>query len=154
MPIPSNSKYVNRISVPIYSHRCWNLFTLQLQITRVDPFNNGSCHSNDSLEDFSVYKEKTKGSKYSVQVCFLFSKSLLYIFRILKPRANGHNIVGRQLPTLLDVTCCARLHILLHVVACCWELLRKVWNRSNFQLRTIGRSNSQHCCTLNQKDLF
>ena len=35
----------------------------------------------------------------------------------IKPRANGHNIVGQQLPTLLDVTCCVRLH----VVACCWE---------------------------------
>ena len=35
----------------------------------------------------------------------------------VKPRANGRNIVGRQLPTLLDVTCCVRLHTLLHVVA-------------------------------------
>ena len=41
----------------------------------------------------------------------------------LKPRANKCNIVGQQLPTLLDVTCCVRLHILLHVVGCCWELL-------------------------------
>ena len=31
-------------------------------------------------------------------------------------RANGRNIVGQQLPTLLDVTCCVRLHSLLHVV--------------------------------------
>jgi len=37
----------------------------------------------------------------------------------LKPRANGRNIVGQQLPTLLDVTCCVRLHTLLHVVGCC-----------------------------------
>ena len=36
-----------------------------------------------------------------------------------KPRANGRNIVGQQLPTLLDVTCCVRLHTLLHVVGCC-----------------------------------
>ena len=28
--------------------------------------------------------------------------------------------------TLLDVTCCVRLHTLLHVVGCCWELLCKV----------------------------
>ena len=27
----------------------------------------------------------------------------------IKPRANGRNIVGQQLPTLLDVTCCIRL---------------------------------------------
>ena len=34
-------------------------------------------------------------------------------------RANGRNIVGQQLPTLLDVSCCVRLHTLLHVVGCC-----------------------------------
>ena len=36
----------------------------------------------------------------------------------LKLRENGRNIVGQQLPTLLDVTCCVRLHTLLHVVEC------------------------------------
>ena len=55
------------------------------------------------------------------------------------PRANGLNIVGQQLPTLLDVTCCVRLHTLLHVVAFCWELLHKVLNWSNF-----CANNSQH----------
>ena len=35
----------------------------------------------------------------------------------MRLRANGRNIVGQQLPTLLDVTCCVRLHTLLHVVA-------------------------------------
>ena len=36
------------------------------------------------------------------------------------PRTNlGRNIVGKQLPTLLYVTCCVRLHTLLHVVAYC-----------------------------------
>ena len=49
-----------------------------------------------------------------------------------KPRANGRNIVGQQLPTLLDVTCYVRLHTLLHVVGCCCVSLRKVWNWSNF----------------------
>ena len=38
---------------------------------------------------------------------------------ILKPHANGLNIVGQQLLTLLNVTCCVPLHTLLHVVACC-----------------------------------
>ena len=57
----------------------------------------------------------------------------------LKPRANGRNIVGQQLPKLLDVTCCVRLHTLLHVVGCCCVLLRKVWNQSNF-----SANNSQH----------
>ena len=41
--------------------------------------------------------------------------------------------------TLLDVTCCVRLHSLLHVVGCCCVLLRKVWNRSNF-----SANDSQH----------
>ena len=33
------------------------------------------------------------------------------------PHANRRNIVGQQLPTLLDVTCYVRLQTLLHVVA-------------------------------------
>ena len=37
----------------------------------------------------------------------------------LRLRANGRNIVDQQLSTLLDVTCCVRLHTLLHVVAYC-----------------------------------
>ena len=38
--------------------------------------------------------------------------------RTLKPRADGRNIVGQQLPALLDVACCVRLHtLLLRVVA-------------------------------------
>ena len=41
---------------------------------------------------------------------------------IIRLRANGRNIVHRQLPTLLDVTCCVRLHTLLHVVGCCCVL--------------------------------
>ena len=43
-----------------------------------------------------------------------------------KPRANGRNIVDQQLQTFLDVTCCIRLHTLLHVVGCCCVFLRKV----------------------------
>ena len=39
--------------------------------------------------------------------------------RSLRLHANRHNIVDQQLPTLLDVTCCVRLHTLLHVVGCC-----------------------------------
>ena len=55
-----------------------------------------------------------------------------YCSGILKASANGRNIVGQQLPTLLDITCCIRLHTLLHVVGCCYVLLRKVWNRLTF----------------------
>ena len=49
--------------------------------------------------------------------------SIVFTANIVKPRANGRNIVGQQLPTLLDVTCCVRLHTLLHVVgSCCAKL--------------------------------
>ena len=50
--------------------------------------------------------------------------NLLYIFLstisqvTAKAQCNGRK--------LLDVTCYVRLHTLLHVVECCWELLRKV----------------------------
>ena len=54
-------------------------------------------------------------------------------------RANGRNTVDQQLPTLLDVTCCVRLHTLLHVVGCCSVLLRKKKKRSNF-----SANSSQH----------
>ena len=46
----------------------------------------------------------------------------------VKPRANGRNIVG-----------CYMLRPLPHPVACCWMLLHKVWNRSNF-----SANHSQH----------
>ena len=38
---------------------------------------------------------------------------------MLKPRANERNIVGQQLPTLLNVTCFVPLLTLLHVVGSC-----------------------------------
>ena len=40
---------------------------------------------------------------------------------IIRLRVNGRNIVHRQLPTLLDVTCCVFTPccMLLAVVACC-----------------------------------
>ena len=40
-------------------------------------------------------------------------------FLQLTPSANARNIVGQQLLTLLDVTCCVRLHTLLHVGGSC-----------------------------------
>ena len=41
-----------------------------------------------------------------------------------KPRANGRNIAGQQLPTLLDVTCCVRLHTLLNVLVQSLKLVK------------------------------
>ena len=67
---------------------------------------------------------------------------------LVKPPPNGRNIGGPRLPTLLDVKCYVCLHTLLHVVACCWELLRKVWNQSNFPTFLLfrdRRSEAQQC---------
>ena len=50
---------------------------------------------------------------------------------ILKPRANVRNIVGQELPALFG----CMLLAFANPVACCWDLLRKVWNRSDFKLR-------------------
>ena len=59
--------------------------------------------------------------------CRLFPETkFLGRSRLVRLRANGRNIVDQQLPTLVDVTCCVRLHTLLHVVGCCCVLLRKV----------------------------
>ena len=37
----------------------------------------------------------------------------------VKPRANGRNIFGQQLPALLAATCCVRCMLLLVVGSCC-----------------------------------
>ena len=53
--------------------------------------------------------------------CEIIKKNIM-LFNVMV-RSNGGNIVGEQLPTqhfwVLHVTS------VLHVVACCWELLRK-----------------------------
>ena len=69
-----------------------------------------------------------------------------FLFLSLNSRAKGRNIVGQQLPTLLYITCCIRFHTLLHVVACCWELLRKVWNLSNVKrTQQVPTLSGQQC---------
>ena len=47
-------------------------------------------------------------------------------YSVFKPDTEERNIVGQQLSTLLDVTCCVRLRTLLHVFGCGCMLLRKV----------------------------
>ena len=64
-------------------------------------------------------------------------------------RANGRNIVDQQLPTLLDVTCCVRLHTLLHVVGCCCAKFETGRTFRPVQTdRTLLAFNSQHCWEL------
>ena len=64
--------------------------------------------------------------------------------------ANGHNIVGQWLPTLLDVTCFVCLHTLLHVVG---SVLLGAVALSLKPVKLLatckyGRNNSQQCCEL------
>ena len=59
-----------------------------------------------------------------------------------KPPANGRNIVAQQLATLLNVTCCVRLHTLLHVVESCWE-------KFETGHATLLANNSQHSSFVN-----
>ena len=74
----------------------------------------------------------------------------------LKAHANGRNIVGQQVPTLLGPTCCVRLHSMLALVASCWHLLDVVgWclklvkhlaqQVPTFLLFCGHRSEAQHC---------
>ena len=85
----------------------------------------------DPLFSFQRSSKCSKKKKTSVDRLEIIKTNTQDLRRV-KPRANGRNIVGQQLPTLSDVTCCDRLHTLLHVVA-------KVWSRSNF-----WANNSQH----------
>ena len=64
--------------------------------------------------------------------------------RRLKHRANGRNIVGQQLPTLLYVTRCVRLYTLLHVVGCCCVLFETGRAFSYVQC-TNGLNHLQQC---------
>ena len=67
----------------------------------------------------------------------------------LSPMQTGSTLLANnpKLCWILRVApVCTPCCMLLGVVGCCWELLRKVWNRSNFSLRANGRNNSQQCC--------
>ena len=68
----------------------------------------------EALKKSFEKKQYTNQSIDTKKVCRFFFSA-----QCIKPRVNGRTIVGQQLPTLLDVTCCFRLHTLLHVVACC-----------------------------------
>ena len=69
-----------------------------------------------------------------------------YLLHRVKPRVNGHNIVGQQLPTLLDVTCCVCLHILLHVVGTCSTMFENSRTFSYMQMDTTTPNIGWQCC--------
>ena len=78
---------------------CHNRFTIQIDLFKYKRFKDGGC----------AHK--------------ILGRATLKLFGFVKPRANGRNIVGQHLPTLLDVTFCVRLYTLLHVVRCCYGVL-------------------------------
>ena len=71
---------------------------------------------------------------------------MLGIRRPLKPRANGRNIVGHQLPTLLDVTCYVCLHTLLHVVGSCGAKFKTSQTFSYVQMDATTANNVASVC--------
>ena len=69
----------------------------------------------------------------------------------LKPRANGRNIVGQELPILLDVTCCVRLHTLLHVVGSCCIRLHTTANTDATTPNIVGPTMLSCCVRVQNK---
>ena len=61
-----------------------------------------------------------------------------------KPRANRHTIVGQQLPTLLDVTCCVRLHTTANKDATTPKTVGPTLLGIEHHCQK-GHNNSQHC---------
>ena len=47
----------------------------------------------------------------------IFLSTLTFLLKTIRLHANRRNIGVQQLPALLNVTCCVRLHTLLHVIA-------------------------------------
>ena len=66
-------------------------------------------------------------------VCFFPAATLVPPFSLLSQTDVT------LLPTTPNIVGCYMLRPFAHPVACCWMLLRKVWNRSNF-----SANNSQH----------
>ena len=56
----------------------------------------------------------------------------------LKPSANGHNVVGPQLLTLLVVTFCLLLHALMHIVARYRSVAQQCWIRLHCSSSIFG----------------
>lgn len=147
--IVAHEKQRRRINVPCPTAPPYKLFnTGHLKTGWSRPNKNGV----ETVENFfNDYKLAT-----TLQVGFtLFTMTKPFLARLLVesffPRefsllspiqTAGRHIVGQQLQSLLDVTCCVRPWA--HPVACCY-LLVGVWNRPNFLLHANGRNNSKQC---------
>ena len=106
---------------------CWRVYVLVLllEVVHSTPkimFSFKYC--NDRLRiirSFFLRDSKVSEIRQSARDFFF----LLTPWPTPKPLANGRNIVGQGLSTLLDdTTYCVPLHILLHVVAAVWTPLQ------------------------------
>ena len=63
----------------------------------------------------------------------------------VRPRANGRNIVGQQLTTLLDVTCCcAKFKLVKLLFRDRRSLAQQYWIRWHSSSNTVGATHA-HC---------
>ena len=75
------------------------------------------------LESPFSYCAETSLKEKKISLCWTvisapvtrITKIKVQAYSTLRPRAIGRHIVGQQLPTLSNVTCCVRLHTLLYV---------------------------------------
>ena len=63
----------------------------------------------------------------------------------VKVQRLGRILCYVQTDATLVANNCYMLRPFAHPVACCWELLRKVWNPPNLKLCAKGRNSSQQC---------
>ena len=74
------------------------------------------------------------------------------VHTIVKPHTNGCNVVGQQLSTLLDVTCCVRLHTLLpvaellHIVGSCCIRFSRYCQHGGNDSQNCWSNNVGSCC--------
>ena len=95
---------------------------------------------------------------------FLYSLYLTLYKTDISPKVSVL-IVGQQLPTLLDVTCCVRAIQRYNIVTTLFRIVTTSFQHCNavlhkksslrivpcnitLRLRENGRKNSQHCCSI------
>ena len=86
------------------------------------------------IHKWSTTELWARDSQWNISI--KMNDSLRYMFYWSPVQSNATLLANNSTSY---VTCCVSLHTLLHVVACSWELLLKVWNRSN-----VWANNPQH----------
>ena len=108
---PCWQKYANGCN---YSQQCWS-FYVKINLARHQQDTQSGIVAVDSF--FAILRYGFRAG----------TKAIVYSVNMARPQAPCKPADA----TLLDT--------LLHVVACCWQLLPKVWNRSNFWANKIPK---------------